>query len=159
MRPHFTPAPPATLFSGLPIDRFFEAIPPEDCPRNVATTVRSCLDSGRIDRILAARGRRNPCYFVEVALSGNHDRKLHISEDGTLLTRVDALRESELPSTVKSAVTGFLEAGARFDTADRVFTPESAEFHVELDLGDGLDLHLFLDDRGEVLRRHEVGDF
>lgn len=148
-----------TLFSGLPVDRFFTEISAEECPGSVADTLLDCLDSGRVERILTTPGRRRPCYFVEIELDGDLLRKLQISEDGTLLGRVDEMRPSELPRTVKSTVTEFLEAGARFDTADHVVTSEREEFHVELDLGDDLDLHLFLDESGALLRQHEVGDF
>ncbi len=147
------------LFNGLPVERFFEEISAGDCPPNVVDTVLDCLDSGSIERILTARGRHRPFYFVEISLSGDLERRLQIFEDGTLLSRVDQMRESELPHTVKSTVTDFLDAGARFDTADHVLTSDSEEFHVELDLGDDLDLHLFLDERGVLLRQHEVGDY
>ncbi len=148
-----------TLFSGLPVERVFKEISVEECPGSVLETVQRSLESGHIERVLVGRASRRPCYFVEVEISENHATKLQISDDGTLVSQVDAMRESELPRTVKTAVTDFLKAGARFDTADHVLTTESEEFHVELDLGDNLDLHLFLDESGVVLRQHEVGDF
>ena len=147
------------LFSGLPFERIFEEVSLEECPEMVAESIERHLSSGRIERILAARGGRRPYFFVEVALADRHVCKLQISEEGVLISRVDGIRRSELPETVRSTVTHFLKAGARFDAADRVCTSVSEEFHIELDLGNNLDLHLFLDERGVVLRRHEVGDF
>lgn len=148
-----------SLFSGLPVERVFEEISLEHCPEEVLETVENNLDSGQIERVFVGRASRRPCYFVDVEISGNHATKLQISEDGTLLSQVDGMRESELPRTVQTAVTDFLRAGARFDTADHVLTSGREEFHVELDLGDNLDLHLFLDESGVVLRQHEVGDY
>ena len=87
------------------------------------------------------------------------ERRLQISAEGSLLSQGDRIRESELPKTVKTAMNEFIAAGARFDGADHVLTTEREEFHIELDLGDDRDLHLFLDDRGVLLRQHEVGDF
>lgn len=159
MRSHQPPQRLLTLFNGLPVEQFYEEIPADDCPGVVIDTVLDNLESGTIERILTSRGRHRPFYFVELSLNGKLDRRLQIAEDGTLLGRVDEMPESELPSTVKSAVTEFLDAGARFDTADHVFTSDREEFHVELDLGNNLDLHLFLDESGMLLRQHEVGDY
>ncbi|MEM1441073.1 MAG: hypothetical protein AAGF67_01945 [Verrucomicrobiota bacterium] len=131
----------------------------EDCPEAVAKVARKFAGKGRIERILKSRRKRRAAFHVEIALNNRLERSLQISEDGKLLSQVDRIRESELPVTVKNAVTGFLEEGARFDGADFVRTSESEEFHVELDLGDDLDLHLFLDEDGALLRQHEVGDF
>lgn len=141
------------------MEQVFKEISLEDCPPEVLAAVDGCFESGRVERILVGRASRRPCFFVEVALAENRVSKLQISEDGELLSRVDGMGKSDLPRTVKSAMTDFLNAGARFDAADRVFTPDHEEFHIELDLGDNLDLHLFLDDRGVLLRQHEVGDF
>ena len=159
MKNHQFPQRLLTLFNGMPVEQFLEDISLEDCPRSVANTALKNLESGRIRRILTAQGRHRPFYYVELEVSGNLERKLQISEDGTLLGRVESIRKSELPRCVQSAVTEFLVEGARFDTADHVYTSESEEFHVELDLGDDLDLHLFLDETGALLRQHEVGDF
>lgn len=148
-----------TLFSGLPVDQVFEEITLEDCPPCVLDTVYVTFESAPVEKVLAGRSHRNACYIVEVKISNTHVSKLQISGDGFLLSRLDGLRESELPRTVQSTVTDFLEAGARFDTADRVYTSNSKEFHVELHLEDNLDLHLFLDESGALLRQHEVGDF
>lgn len=159
MRSHHRPLYRTPFFNGLPVERIFDQLPVENCPDTVLDTINENLDSGRILRVMAGRASGLPCFFVEIAISGDRVRKLQISGNGALLSRLDGMQRSELPRTVKSTVTDFLEAGARFDAADRVFTSDSEEFHVELDLGNNLDLHLFLDERGTLLRKHEVGDY
>ncbi len=159
MRSHFPPSRLIPLFSGLPIEQIFEEISFDECPHKVLDSVSKCVPSGRIARILVERASRRYLFFVEVELPGNRECKLQISDDGELHSRIDGMRKSELPQIVNSTVTHFLKAGARFDTAERVFTVLSEEFHVQLDLGNNLDLHLFLDQSGALLRRHEVGDY
>jgi len=159
MKSHSTFPISTVLLSGVAPGPHTTGIPLADCPAPVRDIVLDHLQSGRIVTIQEVRRQRRALYLVEIDLPGARVRKLQVTADGSVFAIADEIRVSDLPRPVQSALDSFLTSGARFDTAERVSASGEREYHVELDLGDEVDLHLFLDEGGEVLRRHEVADF
>lgn len=127
----------------------------KQCPEPVAATIVSHLGQGRADKIKLIRIENRVLYLVKIKMPGRSDRKLHISGDGTLLKIVDEIRHEDLPEAVRNALAPFLAGKGRFDEAERITVDGRVEYHVEVDLPAGVDLHLFFSEAGELLRRFD----
>ncbi len=127
----------------------------KQCPAPVAATIDSQTGPGRADKIKMIQVENRVLYLVKIKLPGRRDRKLHVAGDGTLLKVVDEIRLEDLPPAVRQALAPYLAGRGRFDEAERILVSEKIEYHVEVDLPGGVDLHLFFGEDGELLRRFE----
>ena len=149
----------ATLLGGFSSGLHAEDISLKHCPERVRETIQDNLGVGRIDDIKVIRMQNRVLYLAEIDLPGNRERKIHIGGDGTLLKVVEELRLGDLPRQVKLTIETFLTPGADFESAARVTAAGKTEYHVELELAGDVDLHLVLNENGEILRRRELADF
>lgn len=156
-KPMFTLA--ATLLGGVAASLQAEEIPLKQCPEPVVKTIKSQLGLGHLDEIKTVRAEGRILYLAEIDLPGARERKLHVGDDGTLLKVVEEVPLGDLPRSVKSTLEPFLAGRNRFDSADRVTSPDRTDYYVEVDLSDDRDLQLIIAEGGEILRRREVGDF
>lgn len=149
----------SALLSAVSEGLHAERVALSDCPETVLATIRRHASTDQVGDIGTIHRKDRTFYLVEIDHPDYGLRRLQIASDGAIYSVADGVGVSGLPAPVRSAVDCYLSSGARFDAADRVSTSGMHKYHVELDIGDNVDLHLFLDEGGAVLRRHEVADF
>ncbi len=161
MKAHSLPALAAVVLGvGIAASNLHaQSIPLKQCPEPVVRTIQDQLGPGRVDKIKKIQIEGRVLYLVKIDLPGRRDRRLHIGGDGILLKTTDKIRFEDLPPAVRQALEPFLAARGRFDEAARVTASDQTEYHVEIDLPGGVDLHLVIGENGEILRRFEDSVF
>ena len=130
-------------------------LPLSECPAPVQEVIRSQAGAGKSDGIEAVTIDGRTIYVAEVDLPGGGDRRIQVSETGTLLKTREDIRLADAPAAVEEAVKKLVPAGGYVDHIDKTTVEGKVTCEVEIDRLSGRDLKVVFAAEGAIVSQKE----